>query len=255
MKILVTLFSLLLACTVQAATPVNLTAQNTVLIRGEIDELSVSKAQLALIDRIKQRGKANYPIYLVLDSPGGSIMAGLTFIDFAKTLYNVRTVSIFAASMASGIVEAIPGRRLVTEGGILMFHRAKGGFEGQFEEGELESELALWKTVVRSMEQKSADRVGLSLSAYKDKVRNEWWIYGSDNVVQKTADEIVSLTCSQELMDQREIIVEQVFIFQVKQEFSGCPLFRTPMPPKPGEEEDNKAAQDFLKIFAPKKEK
>lgn len=234
-KIFYILLASLAALTVLAfnsnadAANINLTTGNAVIWRGVIDEDSVTSKQLKLVELVKARGKATYPIYLVLDSPGGSIYAGEAFIAFAQTLQNVHTIAIFAASMASAIVESLPGRRYVTSNGILMFHRAKGGFEGQFEEGEVEQQLALWKSIVRGMEQRSANRVGLSLEAYKAKVKDEWWIYGFDNVTQNTADEIVSLTCSQALIDQREVIVSQFFIFSVKQVFSGCPLFRGPI--------------------------
>lgn len=228
-KSIVTTIAMLIAVPTMASPKIVLTTANTVTFRGVVDGTSITKAQLKLVDLVKLRGKAKYPIYLVLDSPGGSIVAGQAFIEFAKNIPNLETITIFSASMAAGIVEALPGKRNITENGILMFHRASGGFEGQFEEGELESQLSLWKKIVRSMEQKNADRLGITLADYKARIVNEWWLFGSQAVLEKGMDQTVDLVCSQALIDERESVHQQVFIFTIESEFSGCPLFRAPL--------------------------
>lgn len=216
-----------------------LTPANTVVFRGAVDGASVIKASLKLTALAIKRGKANYPIYLVMDSPGGSIAAGDNFIAYAKTIPNVETISLFAASMAAGIVESLPGRRHVTENGILMFHRARGTIEGQFEDGEMEKQLEFYKAIVRTMEQRNADRIGITLADYKAKVKDEWWIYGKSNIDQKTADNMAEVSCSKELTDERETIVGRIFIFAFKAEYSGCPLLRSAIPSsKPDKDEE-----------------
>src|SRR5690349_6682828 len=87
------------------AETIALNADNTVVIRDEITGMSMVKAQLQLAEQVVKRGTRAYPIYLVLDSPGGSIEAGFMFTQFAKTIPNLHTISIFSASMASAIVE------------------------------------------------------------------------------------------------------------------------------------------------------
>lgn len=211
------------------AQDIQLDPNNTIVFRGEVSADSVNAAILKLIELIElnvKRGKANYPLYLVLDSPGGSISDGLDFIDYAKSVPNLKTVTLFAASMASAIVEALPGERLVTDTGILMFHRAAGTFSGQFETGELESRLEIAKTVVRHMESTNADRIGISLKKYKSKVVSEWWIFGKFNIYQKTADRVVNVVCSQELIDSRIATVEQGFFSSSRVTYSGCPLIK-----------------------------
>lgn len=216
----------LLLCLSVQARQINLTPENTVTIRTEIDYESVGEAQLELMKLVAKRGKGSYPIYLVIDSPGGSIDAGNSFIEFAKTIPNVETVTLFAASMASAIVQQLPGKRLIIETGLSMFHRASGGFEGQFEDGELESRLNLYKEVVRTMEQKNSDRLGLPLDTYKNLVKNEMWILGKDAVKRRAADEIVSVTCSQELLAQSKTVLMQVMMFTFNVKFNLCPLIR-----------------------------
>ena len=207
---------------------VRLGTANTVVLRGEINEKSTNEAALKLLELSRERLGRNYPIYLVLDSPGGSVEAGEAFIEVAKMVPNLHTVTVFAASMASAIVEALPGDRLILDSGVLMFHRARGGVQGQFETGELETRLDFYKKFVRRMEQRSADRMGMSLKEYKKRVKDEMWLTSKESLELNAADRVVSVTCSQQLIEQKQTTVEQVFIFTIKLEFSGCPILRTP---------------------------
>lgn len=225
MKVFLVLL-MMMGCSANAKN-IELTPSNAVVLRNEINDNTISKLQEELALKVVARGTKSYTIYIVLDSPGGSIDSGLNFIEFAKTIPNVETVTLFAASMASAIVEALPGKRNITESGILMFHRARGGVSGQFENGELESRLDISKKTVRIMEQKNADRMGLSLDVYKSKVVNELWILGSEAVKTKAADEVVSISCSAALVTSRSVETFEAFMgmtFDVM--FSACPLIK-----------------------------
>lgn len=208
------------------ARQITLTPDNTVTIRTEISYGSTSEAALELMKLVAKRGTKSYPIYLVLDSPGGSIDAGNDFVEFVKTVPNVHTVTLFAASMASAIVQQLPGKRLIVDSGISMYHRASGGFDGQFEDGELESRLGLYKDIVRNMEQKNADRMKLPLATYKALVKDELWILGKDALKRNVADEIVTVGCSAELLAQTKTITMQIFVFTIDVQFNQCPLIK-----------------------------
>lgn len=205
---------------------IHLTSDNHVLIRTEISDSSVTKAQYEIAKLVEKRGKGTYTIYLVLDSPGGSIDAGLNLIEYTKTVKNLETVTLFAASMASAIVEALPGKRNIIDTGILMFHRARGGVEGQFEDGELESRLGLYKRMVRRMEAVNASRLRISLDDYKKQVKDELWILGSESVSKNAADEVVSVTCSQDLIEGKEVVMFNFFFMSIPVEFSTCPMIK-----------------------------
>lgn len=206
-----------------------LTEQNTVNLRGVIDSQSTTRVMLELARLDTLRGSKDYPIYLVLNSPGGSVQDGLTFIQYTKTIKNLKTITIFAASMASAIAQHLPAERLITENGTMMFHRARGGFEGQFNDGEVEQQLNFWKSIINDMEEKSASRMGMTLKEYKEKVRDEYWIYGKNNLEQNAADRLVTIKCSEKLLKEREIGEVQVFIFSAEAEFSKCPLIEAPL--------------------------
>lgn len=231
MKFLILLVALCVPffATAQENEKVVLTSANTVVLRGRIDFRSTQAAQLQLIKVAMQRGLRTYPLYLVLDSPGGSIDAGLGFIEFAKTIKNLHTISIFSASMASSIVEALPGKRYVTNNGLLMFHRASGGFQGQFENGEVESQLIAAKQMVRGMEGISAARMKVSLETYKAMVVNELWLGADNAVLYRAADSKVDIYCSADLINSKlaQVVVTPFGAFELS--FSVCPLLRMPL--------------------------
>lgn len=229
MKMLLTLALLLPLSSFAANERVVLNSLNTVVYRGEVTGASAIKAQLKLAQLAIKRGMKGYPIYLVLDSPGGSIEAGFMFIQFAKLIPNVHTISIFAASMASAIAQSLPGDRLVTENGITMFHQAYAGVEGTVEVGSLESTLHLIKRRVLMLENANASRMKLPLATYKDLVSKELWLDAEDSLAYRTADKVVDIVCTAELLLSSEKISFQSMFGSITFTFSGCPLFRVPV--------------------------
>lgn len=216
---------------------------NSVTLRGPIDDTSVTLVMIKLAAQNIKRGLNNYPIYLVLDSPGGGIDAGNSLIQYAKTIKNLHTITIFSASMAAAIVETLPGKRFITENGMLMFHRAKGGVSGQLEDGEVETRLDMIKKLVRAMEIKNSVRMKMTLPDYKLAVKDELWLEANDSIAKNAADLIMDIRCTDELITKSESMVISFLVFSFKLEFSRCPLFRNPLPLSDKKEQDS-----FLKF-------
>lgn len=250
LKVCLVLMVLLTALTVSANPKLSLNSANTIVFRGEVNATSVSDAMDKIAELNKKRGSATYPLYLVLDTPGGSIDAGFAFLQYAKTIKNLHTVTLFAASMGSAFVQALPGNRYITDDATLMFHRARGGVQGQIGEGELESQLAYFKRMVTFLEQTNADRMKMPLLDYRKAVKDELWIFGSDNISANSADAVVNIICSQELIDLKENKEFTFLVFTIKLQFSGCPLFRIP---KMANDKETKDA--FIKNYVELKRK
>lgn len=228
------LLNLLLLIPVLHFTPataetIALNTNNTVVIRGEITGSTMVAAQLTLAKQVVKRGFRTYPIYIVLDSPGGSIEAGFMFTQFAKTISNLHTISIFSASMASAIVQELPGDRLVTENGTLMFHRAAAGVEGTVETGSLEAQLYYIKKRVLMLENANASRMRMRLADYKSLIVNELWLDSDDSVLYRAADRKVDIVCSGEMINKIETTTYFSIFGSVQFGFSACPLFRAPV--------------------------
>lgn len=174
-----------------------LTKDNHVLMDKPFNITSVSTVQYELLNLIKN--KSMEEIYLVLNSPGGSVFAGNLLIDFIKSLdVKVHTITIFSASMAYNTVQQL-GKRYILPSGILMSHRARmTGLGGQFL-GELNKRLGLYMDIVEDMSKKAAQRVGVSYKEYSDLIHDDLWLTSKKAVTLGHADEIANIKCHPDL--------------------------------------------------------
>lgn len=199
-----------------------LTSQNSVLLLGEVNDQAVDNVMHDILDLREKNEKSK--IYISILSPGGNIDAGMRLIRFLKTQENVDTITVFGASMASGIVEGNPGERLILKDGTLMFHRATVTLSGQIDDGELESRLAYFKEIVDDMEKTNYERMMLTKADYKAYVKDELWLFGQRAIREHAADRIVSIKCSKELLKTKISMSIKVLIFSNTVEVSACPL-------------------------------
>jgi ATP-dependent protease ClpP protease subunit len=209
--------------TEQLVKTVKLEEANTISIQGVINNSSMAKAQAELAEKALLLG-SDATIYIVLDSGGGSIFAGLDFIEFARALPNkIITITKFAGSMAFQIAQHLDDRYIL-DTGVLMSHRARGGVKGQFD-GELESRLAFYKDMFNRLESQSAHRMGLELDVYKALIINEFWSTGFRSIENNSADEVIKATCGKSLLGTKTVAVS-TFIGTMEVKISKCPLIR-----------------------------
>ena len=230
MQILKTLITTIVAIAsincYSATEKIVLTPKNSYTIRTAINNSSVNSAINALteLDESLPKGK---PIYLVLDSPGGSISAGLKFIQFTNGLdREIKTISIFAASMAYQIVQAL-GERLVIPTGILMAHPGSTRCQGKAKD------IAACLDILRQMDamihKQASTRIGMDYVKYRKLIQFDKYFIGNMLKSYNIVDRFVDIKCSKELQKQRIEIVERVFIFVSKKIVSGCPLLEKPL--------------------------
>lgn len=196
---------------------------NTVIFRGEVNGQTVAKAQTEILNLVRSV-PANKPIFLVLDTPGGSVFAGLDFIDFIKGLgRKIHTITIFAASMGFQFVQNLDNR-YISPNGVLMSHRASGGVKGQFD-GEIEQRYKLIKNVIDRLDAIASKRLNLGVKEYKELIKDEFWVNGFNSLKSSSADEIVLLKCGESLQGTSTQIV-RTFFGSANVRVSNCPLIR-----------------------------
>lgn len=189
----------------EAKKGVTLSSADTLVMDSEFSDLSVAKIALAAreMDTTLAKGR---PIYLVLTTPGGSIEAGLELIDNLNALGRpVHTVTTFSASMGFQTVQGL-GRRYITPTGVLMSHKAKGGFSGEFP-GQLDSRYQFYLKRLTKLDEKTVSRSGgkLTLASYQALYENEYWCEAQDCVDMGLADEATTVSCDKSLNGTKEV--------------------------------------------------
>lgn len=165
-------------------------ASNGGFLMGEVNDLTVDVAitQLELA-----RSMGNDRLTLVIDSPGGSVFAGIrlvNYIRFSKVPVDTVCVGI-CASMAAHIHQ-VGKKRMMTPDSILMFHPASGGVSGTLE--GMTNQIKVVKRVVDGLDASIARRVKLDFKVFKARVADELWIETSNALLEGFTDEIVSIS-------------------------------------------------------------
>jgi ATP-dependent Clp protease protease subunit len=219
-KVLILLF-LLVSFSLHAENVV-LNSENTVSLNTEVSDSSVTEVMLQLqkLNNIDTKE----PIYLVLNTPGGSVFAGIDFIRYALTSKRpINTITIFAASMGFQIAQALPGKRLMAYSGVLMSHRAAvGGISGQYP-GELNVRVDFLQSISDQLDVEVARRSGMTLKQYQNLIHDEYYATPSKAIKDKFADGVAEVRCDSSL-DSTYIKEFSTLFGVVNVEFSSCPL-------------------------------
>lgn len=224
------LFSMLFGLLEQAAYSktqrpklVTLTKKNTLVLRGVVSDESVAVLEIELME-MSAKLKPTEIIYLVLDTPGGSVEAGSALIDFVHGLPNkVKTISLFAASMGFHIAQSLD-ERLVLPSSTLMSHRASlSGLSGEIP-GELLVQVNYLLRNLNRMDQIAAERMKLSRSTYQHMIRDQMWLKGEESVTMRAADRVILARCDSTFAGTTEILLGTFLGIPVMGTMSNCPL-------------------------------
>lgn len=208
---------------------------NTIVLNDQVDDLSVAKvtAQAYALDAALPKSE---PIYFILNTPGGSITAGLEMIANLNALgRKINTVTIFAASMGFQTVQGLNGERLVLSHGELMSHKAfaSGGFSGEFggkEPTQITSRYQYWVSKIRELDEQTVKRTNgkQTLASYQDAYENELWVSGQTAVNQGYADKVVAPRCDKSLSGTKDVPISFMGL-EIILKMSECPLITGPL--------------------------
>ncbi len=111
--------------------------ERIIILTGEIDDAMSSSicAQLLYLGSI-----SNDPILMYINSPGGSVSAGLAILDTMNYVHcEISTICMgMCASMAAVILSAgAKGKRCSLVNGEVMIHQPLGGMQGQAKDMEI----------------------------------------------------------------------------------------------------------------------
>lgn len=203
-----------------------LTENNHVLLRGPVTDDSVGVVIEKLSAIISKRNNLNYKIYLVLDTPGGSVDAGFRLYEFLHTYSNIDTLTIGSYSMGAVLVEMLPGERLITETGTIMFHRMSVAYGHQMPIHQIDSRTQFFLSQEHMVTRKISARTGIALPELQKMIDSDLYM-GSEEALEKNfVDKVVSVRCSKQLLQEKitEFIPGGGFLPDATVERSACPL-------------------------------
>ena len=189
-----------LALSSQLPDRITLTTSNHVAVTGMVLTSSVTRWTKALAECSAD------PMYLYINSPGGSVVAGHSFINALEHKISggqhIICVADFAASMAFAILQACP-ERIVMGHSIAMQHQISLMVGGSL--GETRSRMRLADQMEAALVARQAERLNLSHAEFVEKTRDDWWLYGEGIVQEKAADKVLNVGCSPSLIASRMI--------------------------------------------------
>lgn len=217
-----------------------LSKDNVIVLNTEVDGESTSaiiskaKALDLALSGLKEKYSGNkQPLYVFLNTPGGSIQAGLEMIEALNGLGRpVNTITLFAASMGFQIAQNL-GERLILKNGVLMSHRAAGEFTGQFggqSPSQVESRYALWKSRLDELDAQTVSRTGgkQTIASYQKQYASEMWLTGNQSVAQGYADKVVTVKCDKSL-DGVSTHTLSFMGIPIEYDLDNCPINTSPM--------------------------
>lgn len=215
------------------ALKVKLTKDNVIVMNDIFDDDTVAIATQQAKD-MDSRLPAKDPIFLLINSPGGSIDAGIELIQNLNSLNRpVHTITVFSASMGFQTVQGVNGKRLITSNGTLMSHRARGAFGGEFP-GQLDSRYLYYLKRVKRLDARAVARTKgkQTLASYTNLIQNEYWCDGRECIEKGFADAVVNPSCDHSLSGTHETTVYRFIyeghIIEFVEAFSNCPIITGP---------------------------
>ncbi len=173
---------------------------------------------------------AKDPLFLVINSGGGSIEAGIELIENLNRLNRpVHTITIFSASMGFQTVQGVNGQRLIQGEGTLMSHKARGGFFGEFP-GQLDSRYRHYLTRVTNLDKKVVSRTKgkHTLKSYSNLIENEYWCDAKECIGQGLADAVVNASCDTSLNGTHNVLYDRFLymghVIEIVDTYSDCPI-------------------------------
>ena len=214
------------------AKEIKLTDDNVMLLAEEVTQASVTALMVKAAALDSTLG-SEYPIYLVLYTPGGDIQAGLELIDFLKGLHRpIHTITLFAASMGFQIAQQL-GDRYIIKFGTLMSHKARGAIQGEFGDrmSQIDSRYGHWLNIVYMLDMATVKRTNgkQTLESYRAQYQNELWMTGDISVKGGYADSVVQVSCDSGLYLKNRILHVDYMGLNLEVTFSGCPMILSPI--------------------------
>jgi ATP-dependent Clp protease protease subunit len=163
--------------------------ERIIWIAGPITEMTgiIVQAQLMFLDNVEEKD-----IIMHIDSPGGSVKAGLGMVDVMEYINcDIATVNTgMAASMGSVLLGAgTKGKRSSLRFSRTMLHQSSGGAIGNIQDARIEMEE--WEKVNKILFQLLGRYCGKTAKKVEKDAARDLWLSAEDSLEYGIIDEIV----------------------------------------------------------------
>lgn len=170
----------------------NLIKANVTYLTSQVNSGSVTKV-IEDIERFNREN--NNPIYLLLNTPGGSVVDGAKLISVMESSKNpIYAVNIGMSASMGFMILGHAHKRFALNRTVLMAHPASLGMVYQGEVDKLASRINYIKHFVDRMDAHIAKRAGMTYQEFKLLTQQEFWIEAMDAKERGLLDEVVSIT-------------------------------------------------------------
>ncbi|HEY9864318.1 MAG TPA: ATP-dependent Clp endopeptidase proteolytic subunit ClpP [Candidatus Obscuribacterales bacterium] len=132
-------------------------------------------------------------IYLYINSPGGSVSAGLGIFDTMNHIRpDVSTICLgLAASMGAFLLSAgAKGKRMSLPHSRIMIHQPLGGAQGQATDIEIQAREILY--LKKRLNQHLADHTGQPLSRIEDDTERDFFMSAEESMQYGLIDQVIN---------------------------------------------------------------
>ncbi len=202
---------------------VTLTNDNFVSLRGPVTSTSISNV---ITDLISKHADTRY---IYLNTNGGSVDAGMKLINVIQSLQDnniiVNCIADSAISMGFVIFQSCTNRYVTRHATLMQHQMSLSNVEGKIR--DLNSYVNFVNSMEDEINKNQADRIGLSIEEFNEKIRDDWWLTAKQSISNKVADEIVNIKC---VFENSEITVTVMTFFgKLDMVYMKCPQVTSPI--------------------------
>ncbi len=182
----------------KSITKLNIDFSRAIFLVGEVDETIVQQ-----VGQIQQLAASSAePIYLILESPGGSVFDGYKMLSaIESSRAPVYTVAIGLCASMCAIIHQYGAKRFAFDRATLMFHDAAGGFQGDMK--KMQTRMNYVTRVLEKVDRTIAAKIGLPYDKYMALHQNELWLDAEDALKLHFIDAVVASEYPEMLQTER----------------------------------------------------
>ena len=167
----------------------------TIELNDRIATLSggVSTGSIAKVVKqvLEYESQSHDPIWLLIDSFGGSVDAGFILIDLMKSIKSPVYVIVTSKAYSMGaIITVYAEKRYIYRHATMMLHEASYGALG--EDPSIRSRIGFNTKYLDRLHDEIAKIIKMDVKEYRARIRDAWWVMAEDAVKYNWVDGIVT---------------------------------------------------------------